>query len=307
MLDAPDTSASRPGLRLRVIALVVVGLFALLGLRLWALTVLQAPAAAQAVTANQIRVGPDRAHPGADPRPLRQSAGQQRGHRADHPVPGGGRPAPRGGGPAGRPHRADHRPGPGHHRRHPATACTSRCRSCPTPRRADILYINEHQDEFPGVTSVATTQRNYPQLELPGPAPDGLSGVPDPRLRGHHQQRRAQVPGVARATRPATPSASRASSTSTSRELRGTPGQPGARGQPRGPGGRAPSRRPRRSPATTWSPTSTPVSSRWPTTPWPPRSCPAQDLDPQCNNNAGCYPAATGGAVVVMDPQTGAV
>jgi penicillin-binding protein 2 len=29
--------------------------------------------------------------------------------------------------------------------------------------------------------------------------------------------------------------------------------------------------------------------------------------DPKCNNNAGCYPAATGGAVVVMDPQSGAV
>ena len=29
--------------------------------------------------------------------------------------------------------------------------------------------------------------------------------------------------------------------------------------------------------------------------------------DPQCNNNAGCYPQPTGGAVVVMSPQTGAV
>ena len=56
MLDAPDTSTSRPGLRIRVIALVVLGLFGLLGLRLWALTVLQAPAAAQAANADQIRV-----------------------------------------------------------------------------------------------------------------------------------------------------------------------------------------------------------------------------------------------------------
>ncbi len=29
--------------------------------------------------------------------------------------------------------------------------------------------------------------------------------------------------------------------------------------------------------------------------------------DKQCNNNSGCYPAATGGAVIVMSPQTGAV
>src|SRR5580693_2011651 len=55
VLDAPDTSAARPGLRLRVTGLIVAGLFALLGLRLWTLQVLQAPAAAQAVSANQIR------------------------------------------------------------------------------------------------------------------------------------------------------------------------------------------------------------------------------------------------------------
>ena len=55
MLDAPDTTAARPGLRLRIAGLAVVVLFALLGLRLWTLQVLQAPAAAQAVTANQIR------------------------------------------------------------------------------------------------------------------------------------------------------------------------------------------------------------------------------------------------------------
>ena len=29
--------------------------------------------------------------------------------------------------------------------------------------------------------------------------------------------------------------------------------------------------------------------------------------DKQCNNNSGCYPGATGGAVIVMNPQTGAV
>ena len=57
-LDAPDTTESRPGLRLRIVGICVVGLFAVLGLRLWALQVLQAPAAAQAVVANQIRSVP---------------------------------------------------------------------------------------------------------------------------------------------------------------------------------------------------------------------------------------------------------
>ena len=56
MLDAPDSTASRPGLRLRIVGLVVIALFAVLGLRLWALQVLQAPAAVHAVSANQIRV-----------------------------------------------------------------------------------------------------------------------------------------------------------------------------------------------------------------------------------------------------------
>ena len=74
MLDAPDTTAARPGLRLRIAGLAVVVLFALLGLRLWTLQVLQAPAAAQAVTANQIRDGLGRADPRPHPRPLRQPA-----------------------------------------------------------------------------------------------------------------------------------------------------------------------------------------------------------------------------------------
>ncbi len=38
---------------------------------------------------------------------------------------------------------------------------------------ADILYISEHQDDFPGVSSVQTTERTYPQGELPGPASMG--------------------------------------------------------------------------------------------------------------------------------------
>jgi cell division protein FtsI/penicillin-binding protein 2 len=58
VLDTPDTSASRPVLRLRITGIVVLGLFVVLGLRLWTLQVLQAPAAVQAVAANQIRTVP---------------------------------------------------------------------------------------------------------------------------------------------------------------------------------------------------------------------------------------------------------
>ena len=63
VLDAPDSTAARPGLRLRVAGLIVLGLFGLLGLRLWALTVLQAPAAAHTVSVNQIRARCHRAPP----------------------------------------------------------------------------------------------------------------------------------------------------------------------------------------------------------------------------------------------------
>ena len=38
---------------------------------------------------------------------------------------------------------------------------------------SDVIYIKEHQNEFPGVSSVATSQRSYPQLEMSGPAQNG--------------------------------------------------------------------------------------------------------------------------------------
>ena len=154
---------------------------------------------------------------------------------------------------------------------------------------ADILYIKEHQDEFPGVTSVATTERNYPQLEMPGPA---QTGYPASQALGYV------------GTINSTELKSRASQGYQAgdafgqsgleyqyeSELRGTPGTSSSRSTPRARWwGR--SRPPRPSRATTWSPTSTPASSRWPTTPWPPRSCSLRKtIDPQCNNNAGLLP-----------------
>ena len=213
MLDAPDTSTSRPGLRLRIIALVVLGLFALLGLRLWALTVLQAPAAAQAVNADQIRVvqvAPTRGlildrygnplvnnlvteqitlsrvtaiqHPEVIGR-LAALIGQTTAQvKATSPTP--------------------------------STACTSRCPVLSNAPLSDILYIKEHQSEFPGVSSVATTQRNYPQRSCPG-RPRWATRRPRPSATWAPSTAPSSRPGRPRATRPATPSGSRASSTST--------------------------------------------------------------------------------------------
>ena len=168
-MDAPDTTEARPGLRLRIAGLVVAALFALLGLRLWALQVLQAPAAAQAVVANQIRsvpVNPTRGlildrggNPLVDNVVTEQITLSRMSAQQDPAVIGrlaalvGKTPAQI---------QAD---------------ITNEQYSLykPVPilsdaPPADILYIKEHQSEFPGVTSVQTTQRTYPQTEPPGPA-----------------------------------------------------------------------------------------------------------------------------------------
>ncbi len=175
-------AASRPGLRLRVTGLVVVALFALLGLRLWALQVLQAPAAAQAVVGQPDPGRPGRPHPGPHPRPLRQPAGRQPGDRADHPGPGGRPTGPGGGGTAGRPHRPDRR------RRCEATIADTRYSLYkPVPvlsdaPLSDILYIKEHQDEFPGVY-----RRCHHPAQLPpaGAARPGPGGYPAAQILGY--------------------------------------------------------------------------------------------------------------------------
>ena len=196
MLDAPDTSTSRPGLRIRVIALVVVGLFALLGLRLWALTVLEAPAAAQAANADQIRV--------VQIQPTRGLILDRYGNPLVNNVvteqitlsrvaaiqePGGG-------GPAGHTHRGDHRPGQGHHRRSPVQPVQAGADPVQRPvgrhpvhqRAPERVPRGDGGGHHPAELSPARTARA---------GPDGLSGVAGPRLRGDDQQRRAQVPGVA--------------------------------------------------------------------------------------------------------------
>jgi hypothetical protein len=168
IMDAPDTTDARPGPPPAYHrSLVVIVLFAVLGLRLWALQVLQAPAAAHAVAVNQIRavaVEPTRGeildrydNPLVTNQVIEQIT-LSRVAATQYPAVIGrlaaliGETTPRS--------------------RPPSTiansACTSRCRSVDAPL-TDILYIKEHQSEFPGVSSVATTERNYPQLEMAGP------------------------------------------------------------------------------------------------------------------------------------------
>lgn len=172
IMEAPDTTASRPGLRLRITGLIVVALFALLGLRLWTLQVLQAPAAAQAVAANQIRVVPIEPTRGlildryANPLVNNEVVEQitlSRVTAAQHPEVVGRLAALIGQTTA----------------QVEATIADPRFslyKPVPVMTNApltDILYIKEHQSEFPGVSSVATTQRNYPQSEITGQAQTG--------------------------------------------------------------------------------------------------------------------------------------
>ena len=135
MLDAPDTSTSRPGAPAADHRPGGGGLFALLGLRLWALTVLQAPAAAQAVQVNQIRDVPVDPTRGLILDRYGQSPGQQRGRPSRSPCPGSrpqehpeviGRLAALIGQttPAGQ----------GHHRRPPLQPVQAGARPDPTPR-----------------------------------------------------------------------------------------------------------------------------------------------------------------------------
>jgi penicillin-binding protein 2 len=304
MMDAPDTTSARPWLRLRITGLIVVGLFALLGLRLWTLQVLQAPAAAQAVAADQIRavaVDPTRGlildrygNPLVDnvvteQITLSRVAAEQQPEVIGRLAALIGETTAQVNATINDKRFSLYKPVPV-------------LSNAPLP---DILYIKEHQSEFPGVSSVATTQRNYPQLEMPGPAQTGYPA--------------SQVLGYV-----GTISSSELVSRSSDgyqagdafgqsgleyqyeSELRGTPGQQELEVNPVGQ-----------------------VVGTLKTTPATPGDNVVTNIDtglqqvadnalatqilnlrktvdPQCSPNP-CLPAATGGAVIVMDPQSGAV
>lgn len=305
VLEAPDSTAARPGLRLRVAGLVVILLFALLGLRLWTLQVLQAPAAAHAVSANQIRAVPveptrglilDRyGNPLVDNLPVDQITLSQATAKAHPEVIGRlaaliGQTSAQITATLNDPRFSPYKPVPV-------------MDNAPT---SDILYIEEHQDEFPGVSYVQTTERSYPQQELPGPA---QSGYPAAQTLGYVstinsaelQSRQAQ------GYQPGDAFGQSGLEYQYEPELRGTPGRQQLEVDPLG-----------RVVGTLKTTPSTPgnnlvtnldtnlqqvadnaLASQIATL--------RNSFDPACNNKAGCYPAATEGAVVVMNPQTGAV
>jgi penicillin-binding protein 2 len=305
MLDAPDTTESRPGLRLRIVGLCVVVLFALLGLRLWALQVLQAPAAAQAVVANQIRTVPIEPTRGLildrNGNPLvgnvvTEQITLSRVSATQDPAVIGNLAALIGETPAQVQAALDNQQ---YSLYKPAPIMDD----APT---ADILYIKEHPSEFPGVSSVQTTQRTYPQLEMTGPA---QTFYPAAQVLGYVGTiNSAELKSrAAQGYQAGDPFGQSGLEYQYEPELRGTPGKQELEVDPQGQ-----------------------VAGTLKTT----AAVPGDDLvtnldtnlqqvadnalatqittlrnsyDPQCNSNAGCKPAATGGAVVVMSPQTGAV
>ncbi len=305
MLDAPDTSTSRPGVRIRVIALVVVGLFALLGLRLWALTVLQAPAAAQAANADQIRVVQiqptrglilDRYGNPLVNNVVTEQITLSRVTAIQQPAVVGKLAALIGQSVAevkatiADPQYSLYKPVP----------------ILSNAPLSDILYIKEHQSEFPGVSAVSTTERNYPQLELPGPA---QMGYPAAQTLGYVGTiNSAELKSLSAQGYEAGDAFGQSGlEYQYESELRGTPGQQQLEVNPEGQVVSTA----KTTPATAGDNLVTNIDTGLQQV--ADNALATQILalrktfDPQCNNNSGCYPAATGGAAIVIDPQTGAV
>ena len=176
----------------------------------------------------------------------------------------------------------------------------------PNATPTEILYIKEHPEDFPGVSTSTTNERNYPQLQIPGPAAGSYPA--------------AQTLGYV-GTINSTELQSRASQGYQAGDafgqsgleyqyeqgLRGVPGtqqlEVDAKGQvvgtlttvPAKPGDNLVTNLDIGLQQVADNALATQVQNL------------RKTLDPQCNNNSGCYPAATGGAVVVMDPRNGAV
>ncbi|HEY5097627.1 MAG TPA: penicillin-binding transpeptidase domain-containing protein, partial [Acidimicrobiales bacterium] len=313
MLEAPDTSSARPGLRLRIAGLVVAALFALLGLRLWALTVLQAPAAAQAVAVNQIRTVPVDPTRGlildrnGNPLVSNQVVEQitlSRAAALDHPQVIGHLAAL-----IGQTTQqvqatiADQRYSP----YKPVPVLTGG--TSPAEQNqilSDILYISEHQDDFPGVSSVQTTERTYPQGALPGPA---QGEYPASQTLGYVSTiNAAELKADASKGYQAGDAYGQSGlEYQYETQLRGTPGTQEIEVTPSGQvAGTV-----KTTPATAGDNLVTNLDTNLQQV--ADNALATQILalrktyDKQCNNNTGCYPAATGGAVIVMSPQTGAV
>jgi len=169
----------------------------------------------------------------------------------------------------------------------------------------DVLYISEHQSEFPGVTAVQTTERTYPQGELPGaqgayPAAQVLGYVgtinsAELRSRSAQGYQAGDAFGQAGLEYQYEP------------QLHGTNGTQELEVDPQGDVAGVL----KTTPSSPGDNIVTNIDTNLQQVADNALATQIQSLrntyDPQCNNNAGCRPAATGGAVVVMSPQTGAV
>ncbi len=309
MLDTPDTTEARPGLRLRIVGIAMIGLFAVLGLRLWALQVLQAPAAAQAVVANQIRSVPTTPTRGLildrNGNPLvgnvtTEQITLSRVSAQQDPSVIGRLAALIGETPAQI--QADIN-----------NQQYSLYKPVPILSKApltDIVYIKEHQAEFPGVTSIQTTQRTYPQAELPGPAQSaypaaqvlgyvGTINSAELKSRGSHGYMAGDDFGQS------------GLEYQYETALRGSPGRQLLEVDPKGQVAgvlKSVASKPGDNVVTNIDTNLQQVADNA-------LAAQVQSLkrtyDPSCLNaqgtKVGCYPQPTGGAVVVMSPQTGAV
>ena len=305
ILDAPDTSESRPSLRLRLLGIGVAGLLAVLGLRLWTLQVLQAPAAAQAVTANQIREVPippvrglilDRnGHPLVG-NVVTQQITLDRQAAKKHPEVVGRLAAVIGRTQA-------------QIQSDLANQQFSLYRPVPVLSDAPlstILFIKEHQSQFPGVDAIQTAQRTYPQLEPVGPA---QTGYPAAQVLGYVGTINSAELGSRKAQgyQPGDPFGQAGLEYQYEQQLHGTVGSQRLEvdSQGRVAGVLA------TKPATSGSNLVTNIDTNLQQVADASLASQVQSLrrtyDPKCNNKAGCYPGATGGAVVVMSPKTGAI
>ncbi len=162
LVPSPDESQSRPDYRLAVIGLVALGLFAVMVLRLFTLQVVDAGSAKKAVNANQIRVVPipaprgvitDRSNTVLAGNKTSQEIMLSRQEALQHPEVIGQVAALTGQTPAQvEKILGDLRYDP----YQPAPIVTD-------APAATIQFLQEHQSEYPGVSVQSVTSRFYPQ------------------------------------------------------------------------------------------------------------------------------------------------
>ena len=301
-MDAPDTSAARPGLRLRITGLVVAR--PVRPARPPVVGAHRAPGAGGGPGggANQIRAVPVEPTRGLIldryGNPLVNNAGD----RADHPVPGHRHPAARRWSVAWPPCSAQTTA------QVKATIADpeySLYRPVPGPDQRPLDRHPLHQGAPERVSRGDVGGHHPAQLPAAGDARPGPDGLPGAQALGYvgtinsTELKSRALPGLPgrrplRPVRPRVPVRVRAA---------GHPRPTAAGGQSRGRGGghpqddaghgrRQPGHQHRHRP---------PAGGRQRPGHPDPGTC-ARHIDPQCNNDTGCYPAATGGAVVVMEP-----